>query len=121
MTMEFRPLTRTANGLPKLSAKTTSTTLSIPPNWSGRAKLEDGAVQLGLAEDKGKRYLQVINDPAGEYKLARRGQNLVLTTPALLPTTPNEKQRAGVFVEVHSFETGLVIELPRDWKLQNSQ
>lgn len=115
--MDFRPLTRNGDAKPRLAAKTTNTTLSVPPHWAQRASLAAGPVSLGVAEERSKSFLQVRSDPAGEYRLTKRGANLVLTTPALLPKNPTEKQRSGVQVDVHSHQDGLVIEFPRDWKL----
>ena len=84
---------------------------------TGRASLAAGPVSLGIAEERNKAFLQVLADPKGEYRLAQRGSNLVLTTPTLLPRTPTPKHRTGIEVDVHSHDKGLVIEFPKDWKI----
>nr|WP_312119805.1 hypothetical protein [Brevundimonas diminuta] len=115
--MEFRPLTRNGDAKPRLAAKSSSATLSVPPHCAERASLAAGPVSLGIAEERNKVFLQVLADPKGEYRLAQRGSNLVLTTPTLLPRAPTPKHRAGIEVDVHSQGQGLVIEFPKDWKL----
>lgn len=115
--MDFRPLTRNAQAKPIIAAKAKMATLSLPPKLAEEAGLTIGSCSLAIATEGKSSYLQIKMAETGEYKLAKRGQNYVATSAELLPEKPTPEQNKGIETDVHSSTDGLIIQLPKDWKL----
>lgn len=115
--MEFIPLRRGPDAKPVLAARAKHATLSIPGDLAKDASLAAGKVRVGIGTEGRARYLQVVNDPIGDFQLTKRGANLVLTAKELLPLSRAEAHGKGVSLSVHSKEDGLVLPLPTDWQM----
>lgn len=115
--MDFVPLRRGAAATPVLAARAKHATLSIPGDVAKAASLMDGKVRVGLGNERRAQFIQVVNDPAGEFQLTKRGANLVLTAKELLPSKRTDAHGKGVSLAVHSTENGLILPLPTDWQM----
>jgi hypothetical protein len=115
--VEFTPIRRGPDLKPVLAARAKHATLSIPGELAKTASLSDGKIRVGIGQEGRARYLQVVNDPAGDFQLTRRGSNLVLTAKELMPANRTEAHSKGVELSIHSTNTGLVLPLPNDWQM----